>query len=57
MSRPVKSGAQAGGFLLAASMLVGAVAGALGGQPSAGFLIGLAVGAALALLLWRKDRR
>ena len=57
MSRPAKTGAQAGGFLLAASILVGVVAGAITGQPSAGFLIGIAVGVALALLLWRRDRR
>lgn len=56
MSEPRKSGAQAGGFLIAAAILVGAVGGIVVGEPSAGFLAGLAVGVAAALLLWWRDR-
>ncbi|OAN63319.1 hypothetical protein A7X12_20415 [Sphingomonas sp. TDK1] len=46
----------AGGFLLTASILVGAVAGALRGQATAGLLAGLAVGFALSLAVWLIDR-
>ncbi|WP_138983941.1 hypothetical protein [Sphingomonas elodea] len=46
----------AGGFLLTASILVGAVAGALRGQATAGLLAGLAVGFALTLAVWLIDR-
>ena len=56
MTEPSKSGAQAGGFLIAASILVGAVGGIVLGQPSMGFLVGLGVGVALALALWWRDR-
>lgn len=49
--------AQAGGFLIAAGVLVGVVGGSFVGEASAGFLIGLGVGVVLALLVWWKDRR
>ena len=57
MTEPSKSGAQAGGFLIAAGILAGVLGGIMLGEPSAGFLIGLAVGGALALLIWRRDKR
>lgn len=47
---------QAGGVLLALGFTMGAVAGIFLGQPSAGFLIGGGIGAALALLVWWMDR-
>lgn len=52
-SRP----AQAGGFLLAASIIAGVVGGSLVRQPSVGFLIGAAIGLVLLGLVWLKDRR
>jgi hypothetical protein len=48
---------QAAGFILAISILAGAVAGAIVGQPSIGFLAGLAAGVAIALLFWLLERR
>ncbi len=48
---------QGGGFLIAAGVLVGAVGGIIAGESSAGFVVGLAVGIAAALLLWRRDKR
>ena len=48
---------QAAGFILAMSILAGAVAGAIVGQPSIGFLAGLAAGVAISLLFWLNERR
>ncbi len=48
---------RAGGFLIAAGILIGAVGGGLLGQPSIGLLAGAAVGTAVALALWLRDRR
>ncbi|MGZ8287142.1 MAG: hypothetical protein ACXW27_08515 [Allosphingosinicella sp.] len=56
MSQPTRS-AQAAGFILAISILAGAVAGAIVGQPSIGFLAGLAAGVSIALLFWLNERR
>jgi hypothetical protein len=50
-----KSG-QAGGIFLGLGFMIGAVVGVILGQPSAGLLIGGGVGAALALLIWLRDR-
>jgi hypothetical protein len=49
--------AQAGGFLLAASILVGAIAGSLLHQPSIGFLVGTGIGLLLLAIVWLIDRR
>jgi hypothetical protein len=49
--------AQAAGFILAISILAGALAGAIAGQPSIGFLAGLGAGIAISLLYWLSDRR
>ena len=49
--------AQAGGSILAISIIAGTVAGVIVGQPSIGFLVGAAAGALLALLFWLHDRR
>ena len=48
---------QAGGFILAASIIAGVVGGIVIGQPSIGFLVGAAAGVLLALLVWALDRR
>jgi hypothetical protein len=47
---------KAGGFVLAASILVGTVAGTALHQSSIGFLAGLGAGVALAVLIWALDR-
>lgn len=48
---------QAGGFILAASILAGTVAGLIAGQSSIGFLAGAAAGVLLALIVWAVDRK
>ena len=57
MATPPPRPTRAGGFLLALSLLVGVIAGALLGQPSIGFLAGLGIGLAALALLWLIDRR
>lgn len=57
MANPDPRTPKSGGFLLAMSVLVGVVAGAAYGQPSLGFVAGLAVGIALVLGVWLWDRR
>ena len=52
-----RSRGMAGGSLLALSMVIGAVAGTIYGQPSLGFLAGVGVGALFLLLVWLLDRR
>lgn len=49
--------AQAGGFLLAASIIAGVVGGSLVREPSIGFFVGAGVGLVLLGLVWLKDRR
>ena len=49
--------AMAGGFLLALSIMAGAVIGGLMGQPSIGLLAGTGVGLILLALIWWIDRR
>jgi len=56
MSQRTRS-TQAAGFILAISILGGAVAGAIVGQPSIGFLAGLAAGILIAILFWLNERR
>ena len=48
---------QAAGSILAISIIAGAVAGSIVGQPSIGFLAGLAAGVPLAILFWLIERR
>lgn len=52
-SRP----AQASGFILAMSILAGVVGGSIAGQPSIGFLAGLAGGLLISILFWLVERR
>lgn len=47
----------AGGIFIAIGLLVGAVAGVVMDQPSAGMIIGMAAGAAIAVLIWLFDRK
>lgn len=47
----------AGGLALAVGAIAGALIGVAYGQPSAGLLAGLGLGAAVALLAWLLDRR
>ena len=47
----------AGGFLIATATTLGTFIGATQRQPSAGLLIGLAIGVALAVIVWLADRR
>jgi len=48
---------QAAGSMLAIAIIAGAVAGTIVGQPSIGFLTGLAAGVLLAILFWLNERR
>ena len=47
----------AGGFLLMAGILVGAIWGIANGNPMKGILIGTGLGIAIALLIWLVDSR
>jgi hypothetical protein len=49
--------AQAGGSIIAISIVAGMVAGVIVGQPSIGVLTGTAAGVLLAILFWLNDRR
>lgn len=46
----------AGGFPIAAGAILGTIGGLVARQPTAGFLIGLAAGAAIAIAIWLKNR-
>jgi hypothetical protein len=48
---------QAGGSILAISIIAGTVAGMIVGQPSIGFLVGTAAGLLLLFLFWLHERR
>ena len=54
---PTNRTPMAGGAFLALGIVVGVLGGGLLGQPSIGFLVGLAVGVALVALVWVRDRR
>jgi hypothetical protein len=47
----------AGGFLLCISVLAGALTGVFLGQPSIGFLVGVGIGLAIAIVIWLLDRK
>lgn len=48
---------RAAGPLLALAIFVGVIAGAIIGQPSAGFVGGVVIGTMIAIALWLADRR
>jgi hypothetical protein len=48
---------QAGGSILAISIIAGTVAGVIVRQPSIGFLVGAAAGVLLAFLFWWGERK
>jgi hypothetical protein len=53
--KPTRRNSLAGGCLIALCVVAGVVWGAYAHQPSIGFLIGLAVGLALSILIWLFD--
>lgn len=46
----------AGGVLIAIGAIGGTIAGLIGREPTIGFLAGTAIGVAVALLIWWRDR-
>lgn len=56
MTEPTRS-TRAAGAPLAFLTLAGVVGGTMLGEPSIGFLIGLVLGIAVAVLTWWRDRR
>jgi hypothetical protein len=54
MSKPSQS--LAGGVFIAIAIFIGAIAGAISGQPSIGVLAGLAAGVLCAVFVWLRDR-
>jgi uncharacterized membrane protein len=55
-SKPPTRTPLAGGALIAIGAMGGTVVGASQGQVTAGFLIGLAAGTAIAIMIWLVDR-
>lgn len=53
----IRRNARSGGIFLTVGIFVGAGVGIAAGNPMNGILIGTAVGAGAALLLWLLDRR
>lgn len=51
-----KPSPNAGGFLIAAGVVIGALAGVIARQPTIGTLVGAALGVAGALIVWLRDR-
>ena len=56
-SKPPARNPIAGGALIAIGAMGGAVIGLSRGEVTAGFLIGVGAGAAVALIIWLLDRR
>lgn len=54
---PPRRFTQAAGSMLAISIVAGAIAGVVVGEPSIGVLAGTGAGVALALLFWLIERR
>jgi len=54
MAKPPQS--LAGGVFIAIAIFIGAIAGAISGQPSIGVLTGLGAGVLCAVLVWLRDR-
>ena len=47
----------AGGIFIAFGLLIGAVVGVAMDQPSAGTVIGMAIGTVIAVVIWIMDRK
>jgi hypothetical protein len=47
----------AGGIFIAFGLLVGAIVGVAVDQPSAGTVIGMAIGTVIAVIVWIMDRK
>jgi hypothetical protein len=47
----------AGGIFIALGLLIGAIIGVAMDQPSAGAVIGMAIGAVIAVVIWVMDRK
>ncbi|MCM8729485.1 hypothetical protein ACFO8O_00690 [Hephaestia sp. GCM10023244] len=56
MASPSKSPV-AGGALIALSLFIGIIGGLALDQPTQGFLVGLAAGIAMAVVVWLIDRK
>ena len=48
---------QAGGSILAVSIIAGTIAGVIVRQPTIGFLVGIGAGLLLVVLFWLQERR
>ena len=58
MSEPVNSQPRvAGGIFVALGLLLGAIVGVAVDQPSAGMIIGMGIGAVIAVGVWLFDRK
>ena len=57
LPRPPRPGIRGAGAPIILILIAATVIGFLFHQPTIGFLIGAALGLAVALLLWRSDRR
>lgn len=55
-SDPTSPKRSAGGVFIAFGIIAGAIIGGVLGQPSIGLIAGLALGCAIALLIWLKER-
>ena len=47
----------AGGIFIALGLLIGAIIGVFMDQPSAGAVIGMAIGTVIAVVIWVMDRK
>jgi len=56
MAAPTKDAPSAGGFLIAMGAIAGTIVGLAIGQVTAGFLIGLGTGSAIAIAMWLRSR-
>jgi gas vesicle protein len=58
MSEPANSQPRvAGGIFVALGLLLGAIVGVAVDQPSAGMIIGMGIGAVIAVVVWLFDRK
>jgi hypothetical protein len=57
MAVPNPQASRAGGFIIAVSIIAGAIIGIRHGQPSIGLLTGAAIGAGISAALYLWDRR